>query len=274
MTSLVPRAAEMLLSASGPVVVISPHLDDAVLSLGASITELTRGGAEVRVVTVLAGDPDHSAEAGEFDRRCGFKTAGEAVLARQAEDARACAIVGAEPLWLPYWDGYYSAGGASVQAILRALSGALREAGAVLLPGFPLLHPDHRWVTRLMLANLELPAAAYLYVEQPYAMSRFFGSTMRIESPIRGITRGLTARTRNELSIEVPSDIATLISGNCTWEQISNSISARMLKNRAIGAYGSQLSELGHLVRTRLAIYESCWGGEAVAPLPSRPVAR
>ena len=253
---------------------VSPHLDDAVLSLGASISELTRGGAEVRVVTVLAGDPDHSAEAGEFDRSCGFETAGEAALARQAEDARACAIVGAEPLWLPYWDGYYSAGGASVQTILRALSGVLHEAGAVLLPGFPLLHPDHRWLTRLMLANLDFPAAAYLYVEQPYAMSRFFGSTMRVESPIRGITRGLRARTRHGSPIETPSDIATLISGNCTWERVSSSVSARMLKNRAIGAYSSQLSKLGHLVRTRLAIYESCWGGEAVASLPSLPVAR
>jgi LmbE family N-acetylglucosaminyl deacetylase len=40
------------------IVVVSPHLDDGVLSLGASIASWSRSGATVELLTVLGCDPD------------------------------------------------------------------------------------------------------------------------------------------------------------------------------------------------------------------------
>ena len=54
--------------------VVSPHSDDAVLSLGAAITSWVRGGAVVELLTVLALDPESPAAAGGWDGRAGFAT--------------------------------------------------------------------------------------------------------------------------------------------------------------------------------------------------------
>ena len=88
-------------------VVISPHLDDAVLSLGASLSHAARLGMNVTVLTVLAGDPDSSEPAGWWDAQAGFRTAGEANLARRREDARACSILRVTPRWLPFEETQY-----------------------------------------------------------------------------------------------------------------------------------------------------------------------
>ena len=92
---------------SGHVVIVSPHSDDAVLSLGAAVAYATSAGNVVRVLTVLAGDPESTTPAIDWDRRCGFATEGESVRARRLEDQAACAIIGAEVDWLPYgYDKY------------------------------------------------------------------------------------------------------------------------------------------------------------------------
>jgi len=150
----------------GEVVVVSPHADDAALSLGAAISHAVRGGSQVTILTVLAGDPGSTAPAGDWDRRAGFGTAGEAAAARREEDAAACARLGARPLWLPYSDEQYERGGSDdevLEAVVDAVGSAL-----VLLPGFPLEHEDHRWLQELLEAAFP-PTRRGLYVEQPYA---------------------------------------------------------------------------------------------------------
>ena len=84
------------------VVVVSPHLDDGVLSLGAAIAAWSRAGARVELLTVLGCDPASEAPAGGWDRRGGFGTEGASARARREEDRRACAILGATPVWLPF----------------------------------------------------------------------------------------------------------------------------------------------------------------------------
>src|SRR5262249_8239648 len=88
------------------VVVVSPHLDDAVLSLGAAIA-CTARGRSVEVLHVFGGDPESDAPAGGWDRRGGFRTEGEATRARREEDRRACAVLGASPAWLSFGDADY-----------------------------------------------------------------------------------------------------------------------------------------------------------------------
>lgn len=87
--------------------IVSPHLDDAVLSIGGSIAAWTTAGSRVVVASVYTSGPPLD----EIDpsMRCfaDYET-------RRAEDAAACAKVGAEPRWLdqierafrkPYLDG-------------------------------------------------------------------------------------------------------------------------------------------------------------------------
>ena len=135
------------------IVVVSPHLDDGVLSLGASMASWVRRGAAVELLTVLGCDPASKAPAGGWDARGGFATEGESASARREEDRLACAVLGASPVWLPYGSGDYELHGAEADvrdAVLRALEGA----DSVLVPGFPLSHPDHAWLAELLAGSL------------------------------------------------------------------------------------------------------------------------
>ena len=253
--------------------VLSPHLDDAVLSVGASIAGLTRRGAHVDVVTVLAGDPSLSAPAAAYDRSCGFTSAGEAAAIRRSEDAVACATIGARPIWLPFRTGEYCRypGAATEQAIVSAIESTLTDAGLVLIPGFPLLHFDHSWLSRLVLTQVNVDAPLACYVEQPYAMSRYFGSRMRVEPPLRGVIDGLRTRWKGKLVINTPIQLTRLDPNGVNWAVLGVSPRDRLAKHRAIGAYRTQLPKLGPLLRTRLGMFESCWGGEALTTLTPKP---
>lgn len=212
---------------SGSVVVLSPHLDDAVLSLGAAIA--ASSDAEIAIVTVLAGDPDSDLPAGEWDARAGFRTAGEAARVRRGEDELACADVGARPVWLPFADEQYPREQGDGE-IWAAIEEALAGAETVLLPGFPLIHHDHAWL--LALARREgLPGRKFgLYVEQPYAAA-------------------WTPRPAGE-----------------GWTPLAAALPHRIAKFRACRRYASQLPLLqrGRRVLLPLMRYEAVWGGEAV----------
>jgi LmbE family N-acetylglucosaminyl deacetylase len=148
------------------IVVVSPHLDDGVLSLGASMASWARRGAAVGLLTVFGCDPASNAPAGGWDGRGGFATEGESASARREEDRKACAVLGASPVWLPYGSGDYERHGAETDvrdAVLRALEGA----DSVLVPGFPLSHPDHAWLAELLAGALGRWRVGR-YAEQPY----------------------------------------------------------------------------------------------------------
>ena len=160
------RATE-LLPAGSRVVVLAPHLDDATFSLGATIAGLARATAQVSVVTVFAGDPRSSTRAGAWDRRAGFRTEGEAAHFGREEDLRACRIMGARPVWLDFSHEQYGRPDDD-DAVWDAFEPLLAGADAVLAPGFPLVHRDHKRLTRLALDRARV-ARIGIYVEQPYA---------------------------------------------------------------------------------------------------------
>jgi LmbE family N-acetylglucosaminyl deacetylase len=203
------------------VAVLSPHLDDAVLSVGGRIATAARNAGHVRIVTVLAGDPAASRPAGPWDAESGFRTAGEAALVRREEDLRACSILGAEPAWLPYNDEQYPRGG-SDDEIWAATVEVLRDVDVVLTPGSPLSHPDHRWLTTLVLSHrAELPRLG-LYAEQPYSIGK---------GPPRD--RGALA----EVAVPEP-----------TFAPARRSIFMEGRRRRARRCYRSQLAQLGRFV--------------------------
>lgn len=91
-------------------VIISPHFDDAVLSIGGLIWELTRKGTPVEIWTLQAG----FAPAGplsDFANRLhadwGFSSAAEAVTLRRIEDQNAASTVGAVVRHFPNPDCIY-----------------------------------------------------------------------------------------------------------------------------------------------------------------------
>lgn len=151
----------------GRLVVVSPHSDDAVLSLGATLAAHARTGGGVLVVTVLAGDPGSSAPASPWDAAGGFASAAEAATRRAREDVRACRLVGADVAHLSGSDEQYGQPW-DEDALWAGLRAALEDADEVLLPGLPLAHDDHRSVTRFVIERLAPDRPVRLYAEEPY----------------------------------------------------------------------------------------------------------
>lgn len=230
---------------SGHILIVSPHSDDAVLSLGAAVAQATSAGASVRVLTVLAGNPESTVPASDWDRRCGFDTEGESARARRLEDRAACGLIGAEVDWLPF--GYSSYGpGATEDEVWRAVSEACGGVETLLLPGFPLAHPDHVWLTELLLRR-GLPCDRVgVYVEQPYA----YKSRWKIRPSLR-------------------EPLAPMVHDGVEWRRVHVAAGKRVVKWKAVRAYRSQLRPLrlsldrGFLLE-RMLLYEHRKGGEVI----------
>jgi LmbE family N-acetylglucosaminyl deacetylase len=127
---------------AGILVLISPHLDDAVFSCGEALAA-HRGSV---VLTVFAGTPTDGAQRTEWDARCGFSSAAEAVAVRRAEDERALARLGARPRWLDFVDSQYGATCALREVACAIGAGIDAFAGATVLVPLGLFHSDHRRV--------------------------------------------------------------------------------------------------------------------------------
>jgi LmbE family N-acetylglucosaminyl deacetylase len=272
---------------SSRVAVISAHLDDAIFSVGAGIAAIARKGMEVEVITVLAGDPDQAYPAGSWDRATGFRTSGEAARVRREEDRRACQILGARPVWFPFHDEQYLRGG-SDEEIGERLRSHLMMADAVLVPGYPLSHPDHAWASALVLAmGLQVPVG--LYAEQPYLVS-LGHSTYRkgvggwILPPIPAWLPPAAASNEGEAESsasetdraqlprlsESPSQGWPDLHGR--WLPLRAGTKDRRAKRAAREAYRSQLPRLSEshscgwpVLRRRIDRVESGVGGELVA---------
>ncbi len=81
---------------------LSPHLDDAVLSCGGSIKQLTQANKTVLVVSVTAGDPpagELSTYAKSLHQR--WRLAANDIARRRSEDIDACHLLGAD--WI-HWN--------------------------------------------------------------------------------------------------------------------------------------------------------------------------
>lgn len=138
------------LAALGKIVVVSPHLDDAVFGCG----ELLAACPGSIVVTVFAGAPARYSELTEWDAAAGFGAGEDVMAARRDEDRRALAIVGALPIWLNYCDSQYQCL-PTAQTLAAALERALaRHAPETVIAPFGLFHSDHKRVHEAALITL------------------------------------------------------------------------------------------------------------------------
>lgn len=219
------------------IVVLSPHLDDGVLSIGGWMHREVRTGSAITLVTVLAGDPDDARPASTWDRRSGFSTIGEAAGARRAEDRRACEILGLHAKWLSFGDMLQGRSG-SDETVWDALGPLLEGADAVLAPGFPLSHPDHAWLTGLLLRRQGRWITG-LYAEQPY---------------------------RDHADGALGDPPPTVGAGPLRWQMVRLAARERWAKFRAVRQYRSQLALLSdrHGLAVRLGRARG-GAGEALA---------
>ena len=165
------------------LVIVSPHFDDGVLSIGAAMASWVRAGHRVGLLTVLGCDPESTAPAGGWDRRGGFATEGEAARARRAEDRRACECLRVSPMWLPYGSNDYERHG-DESDVWNAVAPTVAEAHVVLLAGFPLSHPDHAWLD-VVLAERLPPDRLGHYAEQPYTFRERGTPFSRVQTSVR-----------------------------------------------------------------------------------------
>ncbi|MCZ7589037.1 MAG: hypothetical protein M5U27_09335 [Gaiella sp.] len=106
----------------------------------------------------------------------------------------------------------------------RAVAEAVEGADLVLLPGFPLSHPDHSWLVRRLVSDLKSDTSRGaggmgLYGEQPY--TRRVGERPHVHAWL------------------------TQLFGQAAFEPLPLGLRDRIAKWRAIRCYRSQLPLLG-----------------------------
>lgn len=148
-----------------PALVVSPHLDDAVLSVG----QLMAGRPDMTVATVFSGVPLKCKQVTTYDADCGFGSAAETINARRDEDSAALRHLDATPWWLDFPDHQYHQP-ANEAAIVDALAATVADVAPTLLIGpLGLIHEDHHTTRRafqrlVATHNIE----AWIYEDMPY----------------------------------------------------------------------------------------------------------
>lgn len=239
------------------VLVLSPHLDDAVFSCGASLVEWSAAGRRVLVATPFAGSPPGGVSpfAQELHDLWGLSDAEEVLATRRAEDAAALKSLGLVWRHGHLLDAVYRSGEDAgwLYPNLEALSGrgsddpaerelfrflrSLPPAQKILSPLGVGGHVDHRLVNRVSRACFRRRLT--FYEDFPYATS---------------------ARSRVKAHPWLTSKSGHL------WKKRVRSVKPRAVaaKLRAAEMYGSQL--VGELadggMRERLSGFMEARGGE------------
>lgn len=148
-----------------PILVLSPHLDDAVLSTWSVIA----GPHEVVVLNVFAGVPEQDFVP-RWDRLAGADDSTSHMEARLSEDRAALALAGRSAIYLPLLERHYRNGDPDGEQVATALRGAVPAASLLFAPAGIGGHEDHVLVRDLAIElsrRIRLPLC--LYAELPYA---------------------------------------------------------------------------------------------------------
>jgi LmbE family N-acetylglucosaminyl deacetylase len=225
-----------------PVLVLSPHLDDAVFACGRLLASVPAA----TVATIFAGRPASSAPLTEWDRASGFRPGDDVIGARRDEDRLALGILGANPVWLEFRDRQYGPG-VRPDEIARELDGVLARCapGAVFFP-LGLFHSDHH-----------LTHEAALLLLGDYPQLHWFAYEDRLYRRQPGLCHAKIARLRRVGLLPRPA-------------RFRETTSAAARKCRAVRCYRSQLRALATPGRPG---HQDVFGGERYWRLATRMVA-
>lgn len=144
-------------------IILSPHLDDAVLSLG----QFLAAEPGTVVVTVFAGLPEPGTLS-DYDRSCGFTDSHLAMLERRDEDESALIDLGAYAHHLEFLDGQYAhREHEHVDGLREVVRRYLSPREHTLCP-LGIGHPDHALLAAACRSACPIGGTLLLYEELPY----------------------------------------------------------------------------------------------------------
>jgi len=155
----------------GSLLIVSPHFDDAVFSCGSLLSAMPG----CTVVTVCTAQPDDASVLTDWDKRCGFSSAHEAMQHRSRENSQALDLLGATAVNLAFLDGQYLANPrTSMDLLADTLLATIAEFQPVsVLSPLGLFHADHILVSDVLLSLGHRAAGVrwFAYADIPYCKS-------------------------------------------------------------------------------------------------------
>ena len=198
-----------------PLLIISPHYDDAMLSVFSLIGPTRLGVPDVHVLTVFGGRPVPAVRE-RWDALCGFSDSDVAMAARAEEERRAFAGLSVQLTSLALLEGQYREAHPPMEARTEYLSFVLEWAaaatGGVLvapagaggtrtfqqrvrsrvpskrfgLAGGSTPNTDHLWVTDVLVDAVAPTTDLVLYNDQPYSWVKDGSSRAETVAAIMG----------------------------------------------------------------------------------------
>ncbi len=236
---------------------LSPHYDDIPLSAGATVRLLTDHGLAPETLVVFGSEPDRDRPLSAFAEAMheGWElTANEVITSRQAEEAAAAALLGAQTRVLPFQDAIYRGDSylsnedlfgspateeASLPAAIAASLDLANSPDAAIRIYAPLgvgKHVDHQIVH---LAGQELAGRGWdvwFYEDIPYALKPMSLETRLAEidgtrlEPVARIPADSTWDQKIDAILRYPSQLETVflqyVGVGTTREEINESLSA------------------------------------------------
>ena len=144
--------------------ILSPHLDDAVLSCW----HLLAGPADVTVINVFAGVPASAGADAWWDRLTGATDSRQRMHERVEEDRRALALAGRVPVNLDFLDHQYREAEQPLSPIVAQIEGLLAPGTHVYAPAALDDHADHALVRAAALELGQTGCPVSLYADLPH----------------------------------------------------------------------------------------------------------
>jgi LmbE family N-acetylglucosaminyl deacetylase len=147
-------------------VILSPHLDDAVLSCWSILTEV----APVTVINVFAGLPPACHPLAPGDRFTGAESSHERALERVHEDAAVLGALRRERVNLEFLANQYRGSEQDVKPVVDAILQAIGRPDVIYAPAGIGGHPDHLLTRAAAIALMHRGSTVTLYADLPYCV--------------------------------------------------------------------------------------------------------